>query len=75
MAEPNADRIAQLIATVAVALDELELLGVDVQMPAQVNGGGARLDSGTITFELYETGANLGLITWDGDNWIARPTP
>lgn len=67
------DRIAELITSVAQALDELERLGVDVEMPAQVNAAGARLDAGTITFEYYETGEELGLITWDSENWVVRP--
>jgi hypothetical protein len=68
----SSDRITELINTVAAALDELELLDVDVQMPAEINGGGVRADAGVILFERYEDGEKLATITWDGEqHWTA----
>lgn len=73
MTTPAAEAAA-LIDGVTSALNRLEALDINVQMPATFNGLGARTDAGTLAFEHYE-GGTVTTVTWTGDAWQSATAP
>lgn len=61
--------VTDLIARIASALNRLEVLDINVQMPATFNGGGVRTDAGTLTFEHYDGPRPIATIEWADDAW------
>ena len=65
----TAVEVTRLIAEIATALNRLEALDINVQMPATFNAGGMRTDAGTLTFEHYDGPRPIAEITWNGSQW------
>lgn len=70
VARRPADEIVSLIDGITSALNRLEALDINVQMPAVFNGLGVRTDAGTLAFEHYD-GGPVTTVTWNGDAWQA----
>ena len=66
--------VNDLITGIATALNRLDALDIDVQMPATFNAGGVRTDAGTLTFEHYDEGRRIAVITWANNTWQLTPT-